>query len=128
MRCLPSPGRTLSTLQRCSIIVALVLVFLLPSPWNLVGFVTGLMLFAGEVLFWNHRVRGNRKKVGAQTLIGTAATVVSTCRPDGQVRISGKIWAARCNGGADVGDVVTVVGRDGLILDVEPSDSPAVAT
>ena len=110
------------------LIVALVVVFLLPSPWNLVGFVIGLTLFAGELLFWNRRVRDNRKKVGAQTLIGTPATVVSTCRPDGQVRISGEIWAARCNDGADVGDVVTVVGRDGLVLEVEPTDSSASAT
>ena len=110
------------------LLVALILVLLLPSPWNVVGFVAGLMLFAGEVFFWNHRVRGNRKRVGAQTLIGTAATVISNCRPDGRVRISGEIWAARSNKGADVGDVVTVVGRDGLILNVEPNDSPAVAT
>jgi membrane protein implicated in regulation of membrane protease activity len=101
------------------LIVALVLLLVLPWPWNLVGFVTALVLFLGELFFWNRRVRGRRKEVGAQTLIGKAAAVVSACRPDGQVRLSGEIWAARCEGGADTGETVTVVGRDGLTLVVE---------
>jgi membrane protein implicated in regulation of membrane protease activity len=112
-------------------IVALVLLFLLPSPWNFVGFLAGLTVFVGEVLFWNRKVRGQRKAVGAETLTGKAATVVSPCRPSGQVRIAGEIWAARCSAGADAGETVTVVGRDGLTLLVEPAradtDLPALA-
>jgi len=102
-------------------IVALVLLFLLPSPWNFVGFIGGLIVFVGEVLFWNRKVRSGRKTVGAQTLIGKEATVVSPCRPGGQVRIAGEIWAARCSAGADMGETVTVVGRDGLTVWVEPA-------
>ena len=101
-------------------IVALVLLVLLPSPWNFVGFLGGMIAFVGEVLLWNRKVRSNRKTVGAQTLIGKEATAVSACRPDGQVRIGGEIWAARCSAGADAGETVTVVGRDGLTLLVEP--------
>jgi membrane protein implicated in regulation of membrane protease activity len=99
-------------------IVAIVLLIVLPSPWRYVGFVLGLTFFVVEVLFWNSRVRGYRKRVGPQTLIGKTATVVSTCRPDGQVRIAGEIWAARCEGGAGEGERVTVVGRNGLVLAV----------
>ena len=102
-------------------IIALVLLFLLPSPWNVVGFIGGLIVFGGEVLFWNRKVRSGRKAVGAQTLIGKDATVVSACRPGGQVRIAGEIWAARCSAGADAGETVTVVGRDRLTLLVEPA-------
>jgi membrane-bound serine protease (ClpP class) len=102
-------------------LVGAVLLFLLPSPWNLVGFTCALVLFLGEVLFWHRRVRGQPKKVGAQMLVGQIATVISTCRPDGQVQVSGEIWAARCSGGADQGDTVTVVGGDGLTLVVETS-------
>ena len=102
-------------------IVALVLLFLLPSPWNFVGFIGGLIVFVGEVLFWNRKVRSGRKTVGAQTLIGKEAAVVSACRPGGQVRIAGEIWAARCSAGADMGETVTVVGRDGLTVWVEPA-------
>jgi membrane protein implicated in regulation of membrane protease activity len=100
--------------------VALLLLFVLPQPWNVVGFIGGLIVFGGEVVFWNRKVRSGRKTVGAQTLIGKAATVASSCRPVGQVRIGGEIWAARCDAGADAGDTVTVVGLDGLTLLVEP--------
>ena len=102
-------------------IVALVLLFLVPSPWNLVGFIGGLIVFVGEVLFWNRKVRSGRGTVGAQTLIGKEATVVSACRPGGQVRIAGEIWAARCSAGADTGETVTVVGLDALTVLVEPA-------
>ena len=104
-------------------IVAIVLLLLLPSPWRYVGFVVGLTLFLFEVLFWNRRVRGYRHRVGPQTLIGQTATVVSACAPDGQVRVSGEIWAARCEGGADEGESVKIVGRNGLVLAVERAAS-----
>jgi membrane protein implicated in regulation of membrane protease activity len=98
------------------LLVALALLLLAPSPWDVVGFVAGLVLFGFEVAFWNRRVRGHRKMVGTETLIGRQATVVSACRPDGQVRVGGEVWAARCAGGASVGDTVTVGSVDGLTL------------
>jgi len=101
------------------LIVGIVLLFLLPSPWNLVGSTCAFVLFLGELGFWHRRVRRQPKAVGAQTLVGKTATVISPCHPDGQVRISGEIWAARCAGGADLGDTVTVVARDELTLVVE---------
>ena len=106
------------------LIAALVLLLVLPSPWDLVGFAISLVLFLGEVFFWHRKVRGQRKAVGAQQLIGAAATVVTVCRPDGQVRIGREIWAARCDIGVDSGETVTVVGRDGLTL-VVMRTSPA---
>jgi membrane-bound serine protease (ClpP class) len=57
--------------------------------------------------------------VGAQTLIGREATVISPCRPEGQVRLDGEIWQARCAAGADPGDTVRVTARDGLLLVVD---------
>jgi membrane-bound serine protease (ClpP class) len=99
--------------------VALLLLLLLPSPWNVVGFVAGLVAFGGEVVFWNRRVRGKKVATGADTFIGESAVVVSACRPDGQVRLRGEVWNARCATGADTGDDVFVTGRDGLTLVVE---------
>jgi membrane protein implicated in regulation of membrane protease activity len=98
------------------VLLAIVLLLLLPSPWNLVGFACCLVLFLGEVAFWHRRVRGQRKAVGAQTVIGETGTLVSICRPHGQVRVGGEIWAARCDEGGDLGEEVTVVGRDDLTL------------
>jgi len=47
------------------------------------------------------------------------ATVLDPCRPKGQVRVQGEIWEARCEAGADRGESVRIVGRDGLVLLVE---------
>ncbi len=101
------------------LVVGLVLLLLLPSPWNLILFGACLVLFIGELAFWNRTVRHRRAQAGAETLIGKNATVVSACRPDGQVRLRGEIWEARCTEGADPGDTVAVVSRDDLILVVE---------
>ncbi len=106
------------------LLVALALLIVLPSPWRFVGFGVCFVLFVGEIFFWNTRVRGRRPQVGAQTLIGQPATVVAGCHPDGQVRIAGEIWHARCADGADEGDTVTVVARERLTLVVERATSP----
>jgi membrane protein implicated in regulation of membrane protease activity len=37
------------------------------------------------------------------------------------VRLDGEIWAARCNAGASPGDRVRVIGRERLLLVVEPA-------
>ena len=105
------------------LIVGIVLLLLLPWPWNLVGSTIAFVLFLGELFFWHRRVRGRPKAVGVQNLVGRTATVISVCRPDGQVRLSGEIWAARCPGGADEGETVTIVGRDELTLLVERAAS-----
>jgi len=101
------------------LVIGLVLVLLLPSPWNLVALLASIALFGTELAFWNRRVRLYRKEVGAETLIGRAATVVTTCHPDGQVRLGGETWHARCDQGADPGEEVVVRARDGLTLIVE---------
>src|SRR5690242_14038005 len=102
------------------LLVAFVLLFVLPAPWNGVGFGLGLAAFLGEVAFWHRTVRNRRPAVGAQTLIGSEAQALTACRPIGQVRLSGEIWKARCDAGVDAGDPVTVVARRRLTLIVEP--------
>jgi membrane protein implicated in regulation of membrane protease activity len=101
------------------VLAAVIFLLLLPSPWNLVAFIICLVLFPGEVAFWHRTVRGRKKVVGAQTLIGETGTTLSVCRPRGQARIGGETWAVRCEGGADMGDEVRVVDRDRLTLIVE---------
>ena len=70
------------------IIVAFALLLFLPSPWNLVGFAVAGLLGLVELFLWNRTVRGRRKQVGAGTLIGRTATVVSPFSPEGQVRLT----------------------------------------
>jgi len=103
------------------IIVAFLLLILLPTPWNIVGFLVVIPLWILELLAWNRSMKGRRKAVGAQTLLGREAVVMTACRPRGQVRIDGEIWEARCDAGAGEGDTVRIVDRDNLALIVEPT-------
>jgi membrane protein implicated in regulation of membrane protease activity len=101
------------------LIVGIVLLLVLPSPWNVVGAVAALAAFGGEVVFWNRAVRGSKETAGVDVVLGKKGTVVVACRPEGQVRVGGENWEARCDGGANPGDTVVVVSRDGLTLVVK---------
>jgi membrane protein implicated in regulation of membrane protease activity len=102
------------------IIVAVVLLLVLDGPWNIVAFVVVTLLWFVELYGWSRTVRKQRRAVGAETLIGQEAVVTVTCRPQGQVRLDGETWEARCQAGASQGDRVRVIGRDQLVLVVEP--------
>lgn len=101
------------------IIVAIVLLIVVPSPWNFVSFLILFPLWLLELLGWNRTVKHRRRVVGAHTLIGKDAVVISACRPLGQVRVDGEIWSARCDAGADIDGAVRITGREGLTLVVE---------
>ena len=94
--------------------------FFVPSPWGVVLVVAAALLEAAETVFWIRFSRRRRVQVGAETLVGSEAVVTEPCRPLGQVRLAGELWQARCEAGAGVGDRVRVVGRQSLVLDVEP--------
>lgn len=102
------------------IFLAVALLLLLSSPWNIVAFVVLLPLWVLELFGWNRTTKRHRKAVGAETLIGREAVVTLPCRPEGQVRLDGEIWEARCEAGASIGDRVRVTGRNRLTLIVEP--------
>ena len=103
------------------LIVGLVLLFFLPSPWNVVALLAALVLWLGEVGLIARHWRGRKAQTGAETLVGRTATVITACRPVGQVRLSGEseIWRARCAAGAEQGESVRVVGIDEITLIVE---------
>jgi membrane protein implicated in regulation of membrane protease activity len=102
------------------VIAVILAVFVVPSPWGLVLVGVAALVEIGETFFWVWLSKRRRIQMGAETLIGARALVVSPCRPDGQVRLRGELWGARCEAGADLGDTVRVVERDGLTLLVEP--------
>jgi membrane protein implicated in regulation of membrane protease activity len=106
------------------LIVGLVLLFVLPSPWNAVALLTALLLWLGEVYGIWRLVRHHQVQAGAETMVGRTATVIAACNPVGQVRFPGEseIWRARCAEGAEVGETVRVVGIDEITLVVERSD------
>jgi membrane protein implicated in regulation of membrane protease activity len=94
----------------------LLAIFVLPSPWGIVAVVSGGLLDVGESLVLLKWSRRRRAVTGAEALVGQTAVVVTPCRPLGQVRIAGELWAARSESGADPGDEVVVRAVRGLTL------------
>jgi membrane protein implicated in regulation of membrane protease activity len=109
------------------IIAGFVVLFLAPHPWNLIVALVLFVLGIGELFLWNTTVRGKRKVVGPQTLIGKTAEVRVACVPRGQVFVEGELWEANCAEGAAVGTRVRVRSVNGLMLEVEPEPASAPA-
>lgn len=97
----------------------LLAVFVLPTEWAIVVVFLGAVIEVGETLFWVWYSRRRKAQVGAETLVGELAEVVTRCAPLGQVRLQGEIWRARCEEGAERGEHVRVTGLEDLTLVVE---------
>jgi membrane protein implicated in regulation of membrane protease activity len=99
----------------------LLAVFVLPSPWGLVAVVVGGVLDIAETglfLWWSRRKHAS---VGVETLVGKTGVASTELWPEGQVRIAGEIWKARCEGGCDAGTHIVVRSVEGLTLVVDPA-------
>jgi membrane-bound serine protease (ClpP class) len=110
-------------LARVFFLVALVLLLFLPWPWNLVGSVVGLGLFALEVLYWNRRMRHRRVQTGVENLVGAVGEVVEPLMPVGQIRVLGELWEAHSQVELPRGTPVRVLKVEGLRLEVEAASS-----
>jgi membrane protein implicated in regulation of membrane protease activity len=100
------------------LLLGLVLLLVLPDPWDVYGALICGLFFLGELYFWNRTVRGRRKAVGVHRLVGQVGKVRVTCRPVGQVFIAGELWRAHCAEGADAGESVRVAAVQDLTLEV----------
>jgi membrane-bound serine protease (ClpP class) len=109
------------------LLLAIVLLLFLPSPWNLIGALASLGAFALEVTYWQRRTRSRAVRTGVENLVGSLGEVIEPLQPVGQVRVLGELWQARASAELDRGSSVRVVAVDGLTLVVEgaPDDAPA---
>ena len=101
------------------VLAILLAVFVLDRPWSAVVVVLAAVIEVAELFFWLWYSKRRRVQVGPETLIGRRAEVVYACMPEGQVKLQGELWRARCEEGARSGDRVRVKGRDELLLLVE---------
>jgi hypothetical protein len=46
------------------IVLALILLLFMPSPWNVITFVIALILGIGEIAYWNRTVKGRAVRAG----------------------------------------------------------------
>jgi membrane protein implicated in regulation of membrane protease activity len=102
------------------LIGVLLAVFVLPFPWGLVAIGIGAAVDIAETggfLWWSRR---RKALVGLESMVGRHGVAVGDLWPEGQVKVSGEIWKASCEGGCDAGTAVVVRGVRGLTLDVEP--------
>jgi membrane-bound serine protease (ClpP class) len=96
-------------------------IFVLPSPWGLAAVVVGGVLDIAETtlfIWWSKR---RNATVGVETLVGKVGVAASDLWPEGQVRVGGEIWRARCAGGCDSGTRIVVRAVEGLTLVVDPA-------
>lgn len=103
------------------LIGVLLAVFVLPSPWGLVAVVVAGVLDIAETglfIWWSKR---RKATVGVDSLVGKIGVASSALWPEGQVKIKGELWQARCTGGCDAGTQVVVRAVEGLRLLVEPA-------
>jgi membrane protein implicated in regulation of membrane protease activity len=101
------------------LVCVLLAIFVLDSPWSWVVLAVGVCIEAAELTFFTRWSRRKRATVGAETLVGRIAVAQTALAPDGQVKLDGELWQARCAGGAGLGDRVVVRSVDGLRLLVE---------
>ena len=103
------------------VIALLLAIFVLPSPWGVIVVVTALAIDLVEVGVGVWYSKRRRSKVGTETLVGATGVALADLRPDGQVKVDGEIWRARCDAGCDAGTTIVIRAVDGLTLEVEPA-------
>ncbi len=105
------------------LLVGFVFLFLLPHPWNGVGFaaaITSEIVVIGYCLWWSKR---RAPLVGTGTILGLGAVVVEPCTPWGRVRLQGETWRARSEVAVGPGARVRVRSVEGITLHVEPEQA-----
>ena len=99
------------------ILAILAAVLWLPTAWGIVVVAAAAVIEVAEVAFWLWFSKRRKAVTGAEALPGARGVVAVACRPEGQVRVHGELWRARCEEGADVGEEVVVERlEDGLTL------------
>ena len=85
--------------------------------WVLMAVMIFWAVFAvADFIFVTHILR-RQTIVGLPTMAGSQGRVKSPLHPEGQVMIKGELWGAKSiEGDINIGEVVTVVGQDGLQL------------
>ena len=73
------------------------------------------------------RTRFSTPTIGRESMIGDTGVALDQVAPEGRVEVRGAQWRARTNRATPVeaGEVIRVVGIDGLVLEVEPESGGA---
>jgi membrane-bound serine protease (ClpP class) len=112
-------------------IVAFAIGAIMMFPSGVPGLELSPVVIAGAVgvtaafflLVFSMLVRSHKLSVitGGEALIGAEAQAISWDGQEGRIRIEGEVWRARAKTPLQPGTRVKVIGRDGLVLTVEPA-------
>ena len=108
------------------LLLALLLLLLIPEPWNVAATFAALALFSLEVFYFYRRMRGVKVVTGAESLVGAVGKSVEPLDPEGHIRVQGELWQARAWEAVPAGTKVRVVAIDNLTLEVETAETPPV--
>ena len=98
-------------------------------PWPLIAGVA--VASAGFLLLvLNFALRARHRPVvsGSEQLLGATGEVLASANGSGSARIFGEVWQVRASAPLGRGQIVRVVGIDGLVLSVEPAGLEGDAT
>jgi membrane-bound serine protease (ClpP class) len=97
------------------------------APPVLVGALGVGVLFSLLVVRTAMRMMGRAPISGSQRLSGAMGLTHSPLNPDGTVDVGGQVWSAHARSGRmEAGQRVRVVGRKGLVLEVESAPADAL--
>ena len=103
----------------------LLAVFVVRGPEGQLLVLGALLWEVAEKLFLLRYSKRMPPAVGREALIGLPVTAVSTCQPEGWVKLGGERWKAHCSEGAGLGDSLVVEAVEQITLIVaQPSSTP----
>jgi membrane-bound serine protease (ClpP class) len=94
------------------------------SPWVAIAVSAG---FGGITVFLVRlavRARRRKARLGADALVGSAASAMEALNPEGHVLVEGEIWRAVASEPMPAGARLRVVGHEEFLLRVEPEEVP----
>ena len=106
------------------LLLALLLLIFVPSPWNVIGALVTGAVGVVEVVYWQRRMRGEKVQTGVENLVGATGVAAERLAPSGHVRVLGEIWEANSSSELPRGARVRVVAVNGLMLEVESAEHP----
>jgi membrane protein implicated in regulation of membrane protease activity len=107
------------------LLLALLLLVFVPSPWNLAAAFVSALLGAAEVLFWERRMRRHKVRTGIDELVGSTGQVTAPLDPVGQIIVRGELWEAHSPIPMAAGARVRVVRIEDPRLEVRPVEESA---
>ena len=78
------------------------------------------------IFYFGVKAQFNKVKTGKEVLIGSKGIATSDLKPEGEIRVLGEFWKATAKDTPIVvGQAVEVVGMEGMLLVVKPTEQKA---